>query len=87
MEQAQVNGRTTGSEDHYLDLKSLAIYSSLAVPTLRGYLREGTLPHYKLKGKIIVRRSDFDGWIERYKVDRRDDLDALVEDALSALTH
>jgi excisionase family DNA binding protein len=83
--------RTEGNEDipnhtdGYLDLRGLSAYSSLAVPTLRDYIHRGTLPHYKLPGKIIVKRSEFDRWLEQFKVDQRESLDTLVEDALSSL--
>jgi len=74
-------------EDRYLDLRALSLYSSLAVPTVRDYIRSGTLPYYKLRGKILVKRSEFDDWIQQFKVDKTDELESLVEDAISALKH
>ena len=74
-------------EDRYLDLRALSLYSSLAVATVRDYIRSGTLPYYKLRGKILVKRSEFDDWIQQFKVDKSDDLEDLVEDAISALKH
>ena len=57
-------------KDQYFDLKGLSIYSALAVPTLRDHIRVGCLPYFKVKGKILVKKSDFDhgsnlsGWIK-----------------------
>lgn len=57
--------------DPFLDLQALAGYSSLSVRTLRGYLElpaHEALPHYRLPGggKILVRRSTFDAWLEQF---------------------
>jgi len=40
----------------------------MGVSTLRDYLRAGGLPHFKLKGKILVKRSEFDEWLENFRV-------------------
>lgn len=53
----------------YLKLRGLAVYSSLSVKTLRKFLREG-LPCFRLDGVILVRISDFDEFISRYKLGR-----------------
>ena len=87
MAQGQQAEEATGEGVEFMDLRGLSTYASLAVPTLRDYLKEGGLPYYRLRGKILVRRSDFDAWIEHYKVDQRDNLEALVEDALSSVKH
>jgi len=85
MELLRPSERINTTDAQYLDLRGLSIYSSLAVPTLRQHLKEGRLPYYKVKGKILVRRSDFDAYMENFRVDKREDLDDLVEDAISAL--
>jgi hypothetical protein len=71
-------------DDRYLDLRGLSQYSSLGVGTLREYLKQG-MPHYKLPGKILIKKSEFDRWLEQFKSDERENLDALVEDAISSL--
>jgi hypothetical protein len=56
--------------DPLLSLKALATYSSIAPRTLRQYLElapEDALPCYRLPGKILVRRSEFDAWIAQYR--------------------
>jgi hypothetical protein len=72
----------------YLSLKSLATYASLSIKTLRTYLTDPThpLPHFKMTGKILVKRTDFDAWIARYRqVNKSVDLDRLVNDVLRNL--
>jgi hypothetical protein len=71
--------------DRLLDLKGLSEYSSLGIPTLRDYLRSNGLPHYKLKGKILVRLSEFEQWLESYRVDTNPELSNLVDDVLKSL--
>src|ERR1041384_1178379 len=67
--------------DPFLSLRALAAYSGLSVRTLRGYLElppHEALPCYRVGGKILVRRSAFDGWIDRYRTQGRPKLvDAL----------
>jgi len=74
--------------DPYLSLKALATYSGLSVRTLRAYLDHSShpLPHYRVGGKIVVRRSEFDAWIAAYRRVRDTDLDQIVDDILGGLT-
>ena len=73
--------------DPFLSLKALAAYSGLGVRTLRGYLTDLTdpLPCYRVGGKIVVRRSEFDSWIAHYREVGRSEVDRLVADALGGL--
>jgi excisionase family DNA binding protein len=75
-------------DDRYLSLRSLAAYAGVSVRTLRGLLvrRHGPLPHYRMGGKILVRRSDFDRWAAEFKVVRPNvDLEAVVRDVVRGL--
>jgi hypothetical protein len=53
--------------DPYLSLKALADYSGLSVRTLRKLLIRvpptQALPCYRLDGKVLVRRSEFDRYM------------------------
>lgn len=56
--------------DPFLSLKALSGYSGLSVRTLRAFvdLPPGeALPCYRLPGKILVRRSEFDAWMDHYR--------------------
>ncbi len=72
------------SLDPYPSLKALSCYSGLSVRTLRGYLTDPVhpLPCYRVGGRVVVRRSEFDQWIARYRQSGRPDVEALVEEML-----
>lgn len=72
-------------KDQYFDLKGLSAYSAIAVPTLRDHIRSKRLPYFKIKGKILVRRSEFDAWVEKFRVNREQDLEGIVEEVLAGL--
>ena len=70
--------------DPYLSLAALARYGSLSVRKLRAHLNDVThpLPCYRVGGKILVRRSEFDGWMAAFRQRGRRDVDRLVADIL-----
>lgn len=55
--------------DSYLPLKALSRYAGIGVRTLRAHLgrSDAPLPHYRVNGKVLVRRSEFDAWIAAYR--------------------
>ena len=75
-------------EDHYMSLKALARYSGLSVRTLRAHIADPMhpLPCYRPSGhgagKVLVRRSEFDRWMGRYRVEGDAALDAIVRDVV-----
>ena len=73
--------------DCYFDLKNLSAYSDLAVPTLRDHLKDirKPLPHFKIKGKILVKKSEFDRWVESFRVKNIHELNRIVDDALNSI--
>jgi Helix-turn-helix domain len=63
--------------DPFLPLRSLAAYAGLSVRTLRQYLDlppDQALPCYRVGGKILVRRSQFDTWVAQYQSRGRPEL-------------
>lgn len=72
-------------QDQFFDLRGLSAYSSLAVPTLRSYIRAGGLPHYRLRGKLIIKRSEFDTWMEQFRVSKALDLETIAEEAVRSV--
>jgi len=72
--------------DQYFDLKGLERYSAIRVPTLRDHIKSGSLPAFKVKGKVLVKKSEFDQWVERYRVSKNQDLNNLVDDILSDMS-
>ncbi len=74
------------NEPSYLDLKALAAYSSCSVRWLRNWLGHRThpLPHYRIAGKILVKREEFDKWISAFRVVvPADGLNHVVESVLA----
>jgi len=72
-------------KDQYFDLQGLSAYSALGVGTLRDYIKSGGLPYYKLRGKILVKRSEFEDWIKFFRVDKKQEIASIVDDVVSSL--
>jgi Helix-turn-helix domain len=69
--------------DPFLSLKALAGYSGLGVVTLRSYidkLPDEALPCYRVGGKILVRRSEFDAWIAQFRAQGRPGIARAIRD-------
>lgn len=73
--------------DGYLPLKALAAYSGLSVRTLRTYMGHPSrpLPHYRVGGKVLVKRSEFDDWMATFRGQASSSVDVLVDDVLRGL--
>jgi len=73
--------------DPFLSLRALAGYSGLSVRKLRDYLDDlgHPLPCYRIGGKILVRRSEFDAWASRYRQVGQPDVDQVVSEVLGDL--
>jgi hypothetical protein len=78
---------TAEISDAYLPLKKLARYSGLSVRTLRTWLkhRATPLPHYRIGGKLLIRRSDYDLWVSQFRARAATDVDHVVDDVLRGL--
>jgi excisionase family DNA binding protein len=72
-------------KDQYFDLRGLSVYSALGVSTLRDYIRAGRLPAFKVKGKVLIRKSEFDRWIEKHRINRKIDIGRIANEALRSL--
>ncbi|MBN1228074.1 MAG: helix-turn-helix domain-containing protein [Deltaproteobacteria bacterium] len=72
-------------KDRYFDLRGLSVYSALEVSTLRDYIRAGKLPAFKAKGKVLIRKSEFDKWIEAHRINRKIDIARIANEALTSL--
>jgi excisionase family DNA binding protein len=55
--------------DPYLSLRALSGYCGLSVRTLRDHLSDSAhpLPCYRVGGKVLVRRSEFDAWVSAFR--------------------
>jgi len=71
----------------YLPLKALATYAGLSVRTLRAYLTHPAhpLPHFRIGGKILVLRSDYDAWASRFRSNVAPVVDEVVDDIMRSI--
>jgi predicted DNA-binding transcriptional regulator AlpA len=55
--------------DPFLSLRGLVGYSSLSRRTLQDLINapQDPLPSFRIGGKILIRRSEFDHWIDRHR--------------------
>jgi len=74
-------------DDCYLSLKGLAGYTGLSVRRLRNLLLDPThpLPCYRIGGKILVRRSEYDAWAASYRQMGQPAVNRIVTDVLRNL--
>ena len=72
--------------DKYFDLKTLANYSCISVRTLREYLSDpdNPIPSFCLKRKILVKREEFDRWMETHRTDNSQ-LDRIADELVHDL--
>ena len=74
----------------WLGLGELTAYAAVSERTLRKWIHwpSDPLPAVQVGGKILVRRRDFDNWLERHPVQPADsvDVDGMVEDILGGLS-
>jgi lambda repressor-like predicted transcriptional regulator len=68
-------------EDAYLSLRTLSSYSGLSIRTLRSYLNHMTHspPCYRIGGKVLVRRSEYDFWASRFRARVAPAVDRVVD--------
>jgi len=77
--------------DEYFDFKSLSTYSKIGDSTLRYHIRENGLPCFRIPGKkgktgkILIKRSEFDAWMERFRGNDYLDPDIIANDVISSL--
>ena len=78
---------TITAVDPFMSLRILASYSCVSVRKLRQYLHDPVhpLPHYRVGGKIVVRRSEFDAWMAAYRRVGQADVEGLVDSVLRDL--
>ena len=74
-------------DDRYFPLRELSTYAGLSVRTLRSYLTHVShpLPCYRIGGKVLVRKSDYDDWAARFRAVPRSRVDAIVSEAMRGL--
>ena len=74
------------SQPEWLDLKELTRYACVSERTLREWMHRAVdpLPAVRVRGKILVRRSVFDRWLEGHRV-KRVDLGCIVDELVGGV--
>jgi hypothetical protein len=72
-------------KDQYFDLRGLEAYSGMKVSLLRSYIRSDNLPCFQIKGKIFIRRSEFDRWVNQYRINRNQNINNIVNEVMNNL--
>ena len=74
------------TEDNFLDLKQLSQYSTFSDSTLRSYLSDPDkpIPFFRVNRKILVKKSEFDRWMEQFRVENND-LNHIVDEMTNDL--
>ena len=87
LQPAHEAGNRLAAADAYLPLRALAAYAGLSVRTLRSYLAHAStpLPHYRIGGKLLVRRSEYDIWVSQFRARVAPVVDDIVDDVLRSL--
>jgi excisionase family DNA binding protein len=80
-----------GIKTEWLSLRQITQYADVSERTVRAWVHASVeaLPAVRVGGKILVRRSALDAWLERHRLRPLDaiDLDGIVRDALRAVAH
>ena len=74
-------------EMEWLDLRQLTQYAAVSERTLRAWIHDpvNPLPAFQVGSKLLIRKRDFDGYIERHPVRPPQDLNNVVEEILSGM--
>ncbi len=72
-------------KDQYFDLRGLSLYASVKIPSLRDYIQYKGLPCFKVKGKILIKKSEFDRWLEGFRMNKTQEVDDLVDEILAGV--
>jgi len=76
----------SASMDCWLDLRRLRDYAAVSNRTLRAWIHSPVdpLPAVRVGTKILVRRSEFDAWMEFHRI-KPVDLGGMVEEIVEAV--
>lgn len=61
------NAAQTGTQQEYLSVKELSKYSRIGTKHLYYLIQMASFPYLKVGSKIVVRRSDWDNFFEKWK--------------------
>jgi helix-turn-helix protein len=82
----QASGDIETINREWLGLRDLTYYAHVSERTIRSWIRSpvNPLPAVKVSGKVLVRKSDFDAFLQRFRIRPSEeiDIDSIVRDVL-----
>lgn len=80
-------GAHNSAQLEWLDLRRLQEYAAVSERTLREWIRleVNSLPAVQVRGKILVRRTEFDAWLERHRI-KQVDVDGIVRELVEGVS-
>lgn len=76
-------------QPEWLGLRRLTEYADVSERTLRGWIHSlaDPLPAAQVGGKILVRRQNFDSWLERHKIHSLEgaEIDSIVKEVVEGV--
>ena len=72
----------------WLDLRGLTKYAAVSERTLRAWIHDpiNPLPAFQVGSKLLIRKRDFDSFIERHPVRSHESVDRIVDEILADVT-
>lgn len=72
----------------WLDLRGLTKYAAVSERTLRAWIHDpiNPLPAFQVNGKILVKKRDFDSFIEQHPIRSHESVGRIVDEILADVT-
>lgn len=72
----------------WLDLRGLTRYAAVSERTLRAWIHDpiNPLPAFQVNGKILVKKHDFDNFIQQHPIRSHESVDRIVDEILADVT-
>jgi len=75
-------------QPQYFTIKELSTYSGFAARTIRYFIKDPRypLPYFRVGSKSIrVRKSDFDNWMSKFRIDTNSKVDTFIDDIMKEI--
>jgi Helix-turn-helix domain len=80
------NQSHSGTHPEWMDIKAIQLYACISDRTIREWIHRphDPLPAVQIDKKILIRRSQFDRWLESHPVQLASviEIDAIVEEVM-----
>jgi excisionase family DNA binding protein len=72
----------------WLNFRQLTEYCGVSERTARSWIHSSgdPLPAVRVGGKVLVRKAEFDSWLERHRIKSAGEVDAIVREVLQGVT-